>query len=56
MIGPHAFRADVHLNPQEKKWLSQIDEITGAADTRFWIIVSGGKTHFTAKWWDAARY
>ncbi len=54
-IKPHAFRADVHLNEQEKQWISQVDEITGVAGTRFWIIVSGGKKDFTAKWWDPAR-
>ena len=25
------------------------------ANSRFWFIVSGGKTDFTAKWWDPAR-
>lgn len=54
-IRPHAFGGDVHLTDQEKGWLSQVDEVTGAPDTRFWIIVSGGKTDFTAKWWDPAR-
>lgn len=54
-IRPHAFRGDVHLREEEKGWLSQVDEITGEANSRFWIIVSGGKTDFTAKWWDPAR-
>ncbi|MEJ7655022.1 MAG: hypothetical protein WKH64_17650 [Chloroflexia bacterium] len=31
------------------------DEITGTPNTRFWIVVSGGKTN-TAKWWDPQRY
>lgn len=54
-IEPHAFHGDVHLSAQEKGWLSQVDEITGHAGTPFWIIVSGGKKDFTAKWWDPAR-
>ncbi|MDB5293542.1 MAG: hypothetical protein JWL69_4783 [Phycisphaerales bacterium] len=54
-IRPHAFRGDVHPREQEKNWLSQVDEITGEANSRFWIIVSGGKTDFTAKWWDPDR-
>lgn len=54
-ITPHAFHGDVHLIDQEKGWLSQVDEVTGTPGTRFWIIVSGGKKDFTAKWWDPAR-
>jgi ADP-heptose:LPS heptosyltransferase len=55
-ITPHAFHGDIHLSQPEKEWFSQVDEITGAPDTRFWIIVAGGKTDYTAKWWDPARY
>ncbi|MGI4791112.1 MAG: glycosyltransferase family 9 protein [Janthinobacterium lividum] len=55
-IQPHAFKGDIHLTEQEKSWTSQVDEITGQKGTRFWIIVSGGKTDFTAKWWDPVRY
>lgn len=54
-IRPHAFKGDIHLSNQEKEWLSQVDEMTGVAHTRFWIIVAGGKKDFTAKWWDPAR-
>lgn len=55
-IKPHAFKGDVYLTPIEKEWESQVDEITGMCGTRFWIIISGGKKDFTAKWWDPARY
>lgn len=54
-IQPHAFKGDVHLSPEEKDWRSQIDEMTGVSGTRFWIMVSGGKKDFTAKWWDPVR-
>ena len=54
-IRPHAFKGDIHLRQEEKDWLSQLDEITGSPGTRFWIIVSGGKTDYTAKWWDPDR-
>ena len=54
-IVAHAFRGDIHLRDEERGWLSQVDEITGEARSRFWIIVSGGKRDFTAKWWDPAR-
>jgi ADP-heptose:LPS heptosyltransferase len=49
------FKGDIHLREEEIHWLSQVDEITGRAGSRFWIIVSGGKTDFTAKWWDPRR-
>jgi ADP-heptose:LPS heptosyltransferase len=55
-IQPHAFKGDIHLRDQEKEWMSQIDEITGVSGTRFWIIVSGGKTDYTNKWWDPNRF
>lgn len=55
-IQPHAFKGDIHLTEKEKGWRSQMDEITGMSDTRFWIIVAGGKKDYTAKWWDPARY
>lgn len=54
-VHPHAFKGDIHLTQTEKDWLSQIDEITGTPGSPFWIIVSGGKSDFTAKWWDPAR-
>lgn len=54
-IHPHAFKGDIHLTKQEKLWMSQVDEITGKLWTPFWIIVSGGKRDFTAKWWDPER-
>ena len=54
-IRPHAFKGDLRLSDEEKGWISQVDEITGAPGVRYWIIVSGGKKDFTAKWWDPAR-
>jgi ADP-heptose:LPS heptosyltransferase len=53
-IKPHAFKGDIHLSEEEKGWLSQVEEMESQG-TRFWIIVAGGKTDFTAKWWDPAR-
>jgi ADP-heptose:LPS heptosyltransferase len=49
-----AFKGDLHLSPLEKSWYSQVREILGE-DLPFWIVVSGGKYDFTAKWWDPAR-
>lgn len=55
LIEPHAFKGDIHLSAQEKRWMSQVEEVKGVG-TRFWIIVSGGKLDFTAKWWDPDRF
>jgi len=54
-IEPTAFKGDLHLSPEEKSWMSQVQEITGAP-VPFWIIVAGGKTDFTIKWWDQSRW
>ena len=53
-IEPHAFKGDIHISNLEKSWMSQVEETEGRG-TRFWIIVSGGKNDFTAKWWDPDR-
>jgi ADP-heptose:LPS heptosyltransferase len=53
-IRPHAFKGDVHVSALEKSWLSQVEETAGVG-ARFWIIVSGGKHDYTAKWWDPER-
>jgi ADP-heptose:LPS heptosyltransferase len=54
-IHPMAMRGDIHLSGDEKSRLSQVNVITGD-DTPFWIIVAGGKTDFTIKWWDHERF
>jgi hypothetical protein len=53
-IEPTEFRGDIHLSPKEKSWISQVQEVT-KVPVPFWIVVSGGKFDFTAKWWDPAR-
>lgn len=53
-IRPTAFKGDIHLSDQERSWMSQVTEITGK-DEPFWIVVSGGKSDFTAKWWSPTR-
>ncbi len=53
-IRPTAFKGDIHLTDQERRWMSQVEEITGAP-TPFWIIVAGGKFDYTTKWWPADR-
>jgi ADP-heptose:LPS heptosyltransferase len=54
-IPPTAFRGDVHLAPIEKRWMSQVHELTGQA-IPFWIVVAGGKFDISIKWWDPKRF
>jgi hypothetical protein len=54
-IEPTAFKGDIHLTENEKRWMSQAQEIT-REPVPFWIIGAGGKFDFTAKWWPQERY
>ncbi|MBI3858552.1 MAG: ADP-heptose--LPS heptosyltransferase [Planctomycetes bacterium] len=54
-IRPTLFQGDLHVSELEKSWYSQVRETTGE-ELPFWIIVSGGKFDFTAKWWDPKRW
>ena len=54
-ITPTDFKGDIHLAPDERKWISQVQEIT-REPVPFWIVNAGGKFDFTAKWWEHARY
>jgi len=53
-IRDRLMRGHIEISEQEKSWISQVHEITGE-DNNFWIVVNGGKTDFTAKWWDPIR-
>jgi len=44
-------RPDVHLSDDEKQWTDQIESIIGTK-MPFWILVCGGKSDFTTKWWN----
>jgi len=48
------FKGDIHLSDEEKKWISQVEEL--GIKKNFWIIVAGGKFDFTAKWWNPDYY
>src|SRR6266446_6070657 len=48
------FKGDIHVSPEEKGWMSQVEEL--GFRNNFWIMVAGGKYDFTAKWWDPDRY
>jgi len=53
-VHPSVFRGDIHLSDEERGWMSQASEAVGV-DEPFWIVVSGGKKDFTAKWWCPSR-
>ena len=42
------FKGDIHISNEEKMWMSQIEEME--IKDKFWIIISGGKYDFSAKW------
>lgn len=42
------FKGDIHLSEKEKSWISQVEEL-GIKDD-FWLVFSGGKYDFSAKW------
>lgn len=48
------YKGDIYLAEEEKLWISQIQEM-GIKDN-FWLIFSGGKYDFTAKWWNPDSY
>jgi ADP-heptose:LPS heptosyltransferase len=54
-ILPGPFKGSIFLAPQEKHWMSQVQEITHEP-VPFWIIVAGGKADYTIKWWDSVRW
>ena len=43
-----AFCGDIHLADVEKQWMSQVAEM--GVSEKFWLVMSGGKWDFTAKW------
>ena len=54
-IAPTKFGGDIHISRQEAAWMSQVEEQVGVG-ARFWLLVSGGKFDYTAKWWHPDRY
>lgn len=54
-IEPTEFKGDIHLSEDERRWMSQVQEMT-KLPVPFWIIGAGGKFDFTAKWWPVERY
>jgi len=54
-IKPTLFRGDLHLSQQEKSWMSQVQELTGA-EIPFWVVSAGGTFEKTIKWWEQERF
>ncbi|MBD3407257.1 MAG: ADP-heptose--LPS heptosyltransferase [Candidatus Lokiarchaeota archaeon] len=52
-IKVHKFQGDIYLSDEEKSWVSMVEEHYTHEDTPFWLICTGGKTDYTAKWWIA---
>jgi ADP-heptose:LPS heptosyltransferase len=48
------FKGEIFLSDEEKTWISQVEEI--GIKNKFWIIMSGGKYDFTAKWWNPLEH
>lgn len=48
------FKGDIHISDQEKLWMSQVREL--GITENFWLVFSGGKYDYTAKWWNPASY
>jgi len=53
-LRPIDFKGDIHLSEDEQSWMSQVQEI--GLDDDFWVIVAGGKTDFSSKWWNPDWY
>jgi hypothetical protein len=45
------FWGDVHFSSQERAWMSMVHQHFTGRDTPFWLICTGGKTDYSAKWW-----
>jgi ADP-heptose:LPS heptosyltransferase len=48
------FKGDIYLSHEEKSWISQVEEL--GYKGHYWVIVAGGKSDYTCKWWDIYRY
>jgi ADP-heptose:LPS heptosyltransferase len=54
-IRPTEFRGDIHLSEEEKRPPLFAAHLALSSEP-YWLIVAGGKSDFTIKWWDRARY
>ena len=48
------FRGYIPILEHEKTWMSQIQEM--GVEEKYWLLFSGGKWDFTAKWWNPDEY
>lgn len=49
------FRGDIHLSDEERRWPPLLENAVGE-EFQYWLVCAGGKSDFTVKWWDTARY
>ena len=45
------FKGDIHFSKEELSWISMVHQHYTGEDTSFWLICTGGKKDYTAKWW-----
>jgi ADP-heptose:LPS heptosyltransferase len=45
------FWGDIHFSCEELTWTSMVHEHFTGCDSPFWLICTGGKRDYTAKWW-----
>jgi len=50
-IKPTKFWGDLHFTGDELRWISMVHQHFTGWDTPFWLICTGGKLDYTAKWW-----
>lgn len=50
-IKAHALQGDIRLSEEERSWVSMIHQHFTGWDMPFWLICTGGKKDYTAKWW-----
>ncbi len=49
------FKADIHIAEVEREWFADVAKVSPDSEP-FWLLVSGGKSDYTIKWWDHLRY
>lgn len=45
------FWPDIHFSKEELSWVSMINQHFTGWDSPYWLICTGGKNDYTAKWW-----
>ena len=54
-IRPWHIKGDIHLSDEEWTCKSLVENAIGT-DVPYWIVVAGGKSDYTVKWWQTERF